>query len=102
MGKKYCSQLGNLPINEKDIYKPDRYICKITRHSCIASTYEDPDPGHPASLGDTASYSDYKAANCLGYDLSDEIANRIKKHRLEIKKAALEKEIKQIDANLKE
>lgn len=102
MDWKYCCQIKNLPENRGDIYNHNLFMCKITGTGCIASTYEDPDPTSPVSLGSEARYNDALAERtCPAYNTSDDLANQLKRFRLEAKKSELEKQIEQIDFQLK-
>ena len=110
MDKNHCSQLSNLPANPNDIYHNDRYICKITGQRCIASRYEDPDPGSSLSMGFVAYYHDNVAqATCPAYNFSDTQAKQLRlfmllaeREKTRSKQAAeisvLEEEIKKLKA----
>ncbi len=101
MAEKYCCQLKGLPKTREDIIDSDLYMCKITGRRCIASNYEDPDPGHPASSGRVASYNDDLAEiDCPVYNAPNDLADQINQFRLRAEKTKLENQIKEIDSKL--
>lgn len=98
MESNYCSQLGSLPEDD-DTSRPDLFKCKITGNRCIASDYDNPDPGHPGSY-EVASYKDYFAQSCPAYNIPDNAAKMLINFRLEAEKSKLEAKIDEINARM--
>lgn len=81
--EKYCSQLENLPLSETDIFRSDRFRCRITGERCVAGTFEDPDGASPLSRGPMASYDDGRArSSCPAYSVPENLAIQLRFHRL--------------------
>jgi hypothetical protein len=93
--KDYCSQLDNIPKKGKSIHNPNLFMCKITDRRCIASSYEDPDPGHPGSQ-EEAHYDDGEARYCPAYGLPDKLAKDIRLGRILVKVKLFEDELKEL------
>ncbi|MFQ6009828.1 MAG: hypothetical protein ACE5J7_01780 [Candidatus Aenigmatarchaeota archaeon] len=96
----YCSQLENIPKEGESIWNSDLYKCRITGRRCIASTYEDPDPGHPGSR-EEAYYHDGEARSCPAYNATDEMAAVIKGFKLRLEREKKEKYLEKLEAELK-
>lgn len=75
MCEKKCSHL----IEQGHDTQADHYLCGITKNVCVASTFENPDYGHPASY-EVAEYQDYLAEQCPCYDVHNLLVENIKKH----------------------
>jgi len=55
------------------------FTCAISKNVCVASSYENSDPGHPASC-EIADYSHYNAENCPLFDTPDDLVETIKQY----------------------
>ncbi len=75
MAKGYCSHL----TEQGHCNQEDHYICDITKIVCVASTFENEDPGHPASC-EVADYDRYLAQNCPAFNVPDSLVEKIRKH----------------------
>ena len=71
--KEYCA---HIEFGEHDT-RYDYYTCGITGKVCVASSFVDGDPGHPASY-EYASYCMQTAEKCPAFCINDDLAALIK------------------------
>jgi hypothetical protein len=72
---KKCSHL----VEQGCVSRRDHYTCDVTGDICAATSYDNPDPGHPASY-DSAKYHAHSAVKCPGYDVPDDLLERVREH----------------------
>jgi hypothetical protein len=75
MVRKYCSHL----FEQGHDAQADHYMCKITKDVCVASTFENSDPGHPASY-EVAEYLPYLAELCPAFNVPDPLVEKIREY----------------------
>ena len=95
MEKEYCSQLKNIIKKGRSLHDPNLFMCRITGNRCVASSYENPDKGHPCSI-EKASYDDGKARYCPAYGLPDKLAKDIRLGRIQANIELFEDKIKEL------
>ncbi len=75
MAGKKCSHL----VETGHANQGDHYTCDITEKLCVASTFDNPDPGHPASC-EFAEYHPHLAALCPGYNVDNSLVKKIREY----------------------